>query len=145
MMLRILLLAAASALLPACSTYHADFAKAVQAAPVPPDGPTGPWKGAWTSNHNGHEGPLWCVITPGAPGTSDFRYRAGWAKIQFGDYTHTCPVKTQADGSLHIDSAMKLPGNWGTYTITGTVTDTRFDATYKSDTGDHGILKLRRP
>lgn len=144
-MFRMLFLAVASALLPACSTYHADFAKAVQAAPMPPDSPTGPWKGRWKSNHNGHEGPLWCVIKAGDAGPYDFRYRAGWAKIQFGDYTHTCPVKKQEDGSLRLDSAMKLPGDWGTYTITGTITNTVFDATYKADTGDHGTVKLRRP
>ncbi len=140
-----LLLVTVAALLAACSTYHADFAQAVQAAPVPPDSPSGPWKGRWVSQANGHEGPLWCVITPGPKGTCDFRYRAGWAHLQFGDYTHTCPVDTEADDSLKITSAMKLPGEWGTYTINGTITATKFDATYTSDTGDRGTMKLRRP
>jgi hypothetical protein len=144
-MLSRLLLVAFATLLASCTTYHIDFAKAVQAAPVPPDSPTGPWKGRWLSKQNGHEGPLWCIITPGAPGKSDFRYRAGWARFQFGDYTHTCPVETQADGSLKVNASMKLPAPWGTYTIKGTITPTQFDATYKSDTGDHGTMTLRRP
>lgn len=142
---RQIILAAATALFASCSTYHADFANAVQAAPVPPDAPTGPWKGRWMSQANGHKGALWCVITPGAEGTCDFRYRAGWAKLQFGDYTHTCPVETKNDGSLGIDSAMKLPGDWGTYTIKGTITATEFNATYSSNTGDRGTMTLRRP
>ena len=145
MLIRLMILSA-TVLLASCSTYHVDFARAVQAAPVPPDRPTGPWKGRWVSKANGHEGSLWCVITPGKEeGTCDFRYRAGWAKFQFGDYTHTCPVETLQAGSLKIASAMKLPGQWGTYTINGTVTPTEFDATYTSDTGDRGTMKLRRP
>ena len=144
MILRLCLLSV-SILLASCTTYHVDFAKAEKALPVPPDKPTGPWKGRWVSQANGHHGVLWCVISPAEKDTYDFRYRAGWAKFQFGDYTHTCPVKTNDDGSRELESAMKLPGDWGTYTIKGTITPTEFDATYKSDTGDHGTMKLRRP
>jgi hypothetical protein len=145
MISRLLVTAASAVLLASCTTYHVDFAKAVQALPVPPDSPTGPWKGRWVSQANGHEGALWCVVTQGPNDTYDFRYRAGWAKFQFGDYTHTCPVETGDDGSLKIAADMKLPGEWGTYTVKGTITPTEFDATYTSDTGDRGTMKLRRP
>ena len=145
MISRLLLPAIASVLLASCSAYHADFAQAVNALPAAPDSPTGPWKGRWVSQANGHEGALWCVISPAQGDAYDFRYRAGWAKFQFGDYTHTCPVQKKADGSFVLESAMKLPGEWGTYTIRGTISPTEFDATYTSDTGDRGTMKLRRP
>ncbi len=63
-----LILIAAVVLCASCSTYQLHFAKAVQAAPVPPDGPTGPWKGRWVSEVNGHQGALWCIITPAPNG-----------------------------------------------------------------------------
>ncbi len=40
---------------------------------------------------------------------------------------------------------MKLPGDWGTYTIKGTISATDFNASYSSDTGDRGTITLRRP
>ena len=55
---------------------------------------TGPWVGTWKSDWNGHEGPLWCIVseTPNQPGSYDFRYRAGWGVLKFGNYVHTVKV-----------------------------------------------------
>jgi hypothetical protein len=138
-----------AALLPSCSTftYQADFEKAVAAAPDPPADPTGPWKGSWISKHNGHSGPLWCMITPTpeAEDSYDFRYHAGWGKFEFGDFTHTVPGAMAEDGSLAVKGDMKLPGFVGTYTVDGKVTKDTFKANYKSDQGDHGTMTLERP
>jgi hypothetical protein len=147
MMPRLSVLLLLAVLLPCCSPYSADFAAAVDAAEVPRTKPTGPWKGRWLSKHNGHEGPLWCLVfpTPDTPGSYDFRYRAGWGMIHFGDYTHTTPLQVQADGSFTLRSAMKLPGDLGTYQVDGSLTPTTFIARYTADTGDHGTMSLKRP
>ena len=132
--------------LPSCSTYRADFAQAVANAEVPPNSPAGPWEGRWKSAHNGHEGPLWCLITPtpDTPGSYDFRYRAGWGRLQFGDYMTT--VKPKGTGATWtVEDSLDLPGGFGTYSIKGTITPTKFTAAFKADQGDHGKMTLTWP
>lgn len=132
--------------LASCSSYQRDFRKAsLAASKKAPGAPTGPWKGFWKSEVNGHHGPLWCLISKDAndPETYLFRYRAGWGVLQFGDYTH--PVIPEKKGeALVLDHAMTLPKNFGTYRIQGTVTPQQFSARYRGR-GDHGILSLERP
>lgn len=132
--------------LSSCSTYQGDFAQAVADAEVPPNSPQGPWQGRWKSNQNGHEGPLWCIISPVAdqPGSYQFRYRAGWGRLQFGDYATV--VKPANPGSpWTVQDSLELPGGFGTYSIKGTVTNREFSATFTSDGGDHGTMTLERP
>lgn len=134
-------------LMSSCLSYHARFEKAVaEAAGKYPD-PTGPWKGVWQSNWNGHEGPLWCIVTPtpDQPDTYDFRYRAGWGFFKFGNYVHTVKVDKTPEGHLLLKGEMELPKLVGTHSVDGKVTPKTFDASYKSEKGDHGIMKLRRP
>ena len=132
--------------LSSCSTYQADFAQAVAAAEVPANSPAGPWEGRWKSSFNGHEGPLWCIITPtpDQPGSYDFRYRAGWGALKFGDYTTTVKPEGTAT-SWTVTDTMDLPGGFGTYSIKGAVTPKTFSASFKSDGGDHGTMTLTRP
>ena len=144
---RLAVLLACTALLPSCLSYHARFDQAVAAAAGKFDGPTGPWKGEWKSNWNGHEGPLWCIVTPNPdhPGSYDFRYRAGWGILQFGNYVHTIKPEVTPDGHLIVQGEMELPKLVGTHSLDGTVTRDAFRANYKSDKGDHGTMTLRRP
>ena len=139
----------AGALLSSCGSfaYQADFDKAVAAAPAKAADPTGPWKGSWISKHNGHSGPLWCMVAPnpGKPGHYDFRYHAGWGKFQFGDFTHTVETKLTPEGTLPLKGEMELPGFVGNYTVDGVLTKDSFKAAYKSDQGDHGTMTLQRP
>lgn len=135
--------------LSSCLSYHARFEKAVAKAVARgnPTDLTGPWKGKWKSNWNGHEGPLWCIVTPTPekPGSYDFRYRAGWGVFQFGNYVHTLPVEKNPDGSCQVKGEMALPKLFGTHSLDGRISARIFDASYKSDKGDHGIMTLRRP
>ncbi len=138
----------ATAALTSCvpGTYHRDFKRDTAGLPDPPVSPEGPWIGRWKSKANGHEGPLWCMVhpTPGQPGHYDFRYRAGWGALKFGDYVHPVETAPAADGSLPLDSAMELPGGFGTYRVKGKLTADAFDATYSS-ANDRGTMTLRRP
>ena len=126
--------------------YHRDFAKATKALPVVPTTPEGPWKGTWKSQTNGHTGPIWCILQPSAEqaGKFDFRYRAGWGMLQFGDYTHTVPAAIAGDGSLALKGKMELPAGGGTYTVDGTLSPTSFEAKYSSK-ADRGTMSLQRP
>ena len=140
-------LAFASAL-SSCGTgsYPDGFAKASAALVRPPATAEGPWQGSWTSGVNGHHGPLWCIVrpTPNRPDHYDFRYRAGWGALRFGDYTHTTPARLAGDGSIHLAGAMQLPGGLGNYQVEGRLTRDTFHATYRS-AADHGTMTLRRP
>lgn len=141
-------LAAAMALaLSSCgNSYSRGFAEASAALPRPPVNAEGPWLGTWKSEVNGHTGPLWCIVqpTPDRPGEYDFRYRAGWGVLKFGEYTHTTPAKPAADGSLKLSGEMVLPGGFGTYEVEGSLTRDSFTANYQSK-GDRGIMTLKRP
>ena len=132
--------------LASCGTaYQADFRAMVRKADANPATPEGPWKGTWKSDVNGHEGPLWCMLSEGDDGEWDFRYRAGWGLMQFGDYVHTVPVKENPDGSISFKGKMDLPGGVGVHNVEGRVTKDEFEATYSSERGDKGKMSLARP
>ena len=136
-----------TALLGSCAPgYHAAFKKEAALLPDPPVSTEGAWKGSWKSDTNGHLGPLWCIVrpSPGEPDSHDFRYRAGWGVLRFGNYTHTTPTTRNRDGSLILNGAMALPAGLGTYKVKGKLTATTFDATYSSK-HDSGSFTLRRP
>lgn len=136
----------ALALSSCANSYTRGFAEASAALPRPPTNAEGPWIGTWKSDVNGHTGPLWCIVqpAPNRPGDYEFRYRAGWGMLKFGDYTHTTPAKPAADGSLELSGEMVLPGGFGTYQVEGHLTRESFTATYQSD-GDRGTMTLKRP
>lgn len=129
--------------LASCSSYQRDFRKATLTKPQP--GPTGPWKGHWQSEVNGHYGPLWCLVSRDSePDLWKFRYRAGWGFLQFGDYTHQITARPRKDGSLPVSGKMTLPNNFGTYSVHGLVTDDRLHLHYQGN-GDKGSMTLTRP
>lgn len=128
------------------SSYSRGFEKATAAMPRPPVNAEGPWEGTWKSSVNGHHGPLWAIVQPSAdrPGHYDFRYRAGWGALRFGDYTHTTPARLGRDGSIDLSGEMVLPGGLGNYQVKGRLTRDTFKATYRS-AADHGTMTLQRP
>ncbi|MEP4078300.1 hypothetical protein [Haloferula sp.] len=127
-------------------SYTRDFVKETAVQPKPPTSVEGAWIGEWKSEVNGHEGPLWCIVHPNdeEPGHYDFRYRAGWGLVHFGDYTHTVEVAPDASGNLPLEGEMELPAGLGTYTVKGELTREEFKATYKSK-ADRGSMVLKRP
>lgn len=144
-MARFLLLLIASFLVSCGSSYHEDFAKAEKDFKFNKS-PEGRWKGSWKSGVNGHEGPLWCLVSQDEedPAFWNFRYRAGWGVLQFGDYLHQVKAKSDAQGNLPLNAKMKLPNNFGTYAVKGKLTDENFNARYQGQ-GDRGTMTLTRP
>lgn len=144
---RVLPLIILSLALAACSPFQRDFRRVADEGR--PDGPTGAWQGRWTSEMNGHSGPLWCLVSPtveegGKAGRFDFRYRAGWGMFRFGDYTHR-GAGWMDGGVMRVGGEMKLPDAVGTYRIDGTLSPDRFSARFESDRGDRGRIELSRP
>ena len=138
----------ATLLLASCSSYQRDFGTSVKEyRPVikRKPSPAGPWKGTWKSEVNGHHGPLWCMIAKDEtlPDTYNFRYRAGWGVLQFGDYTHRIATK-EKNGILPLNHSMTLPKNFGTYRIKGQVSPTLFKCHFEGN-GDKGTMILQRP
>jgi hypothetical protein len=78
-----------------------------------------------------------------SPDTYNFRYRAGWGLLQFGDYTHPITT-TQEDGALSLNHSMALPNNFGTYRIKGRVGPTQFECRFQGNS-DKGTMALQRP
>ena len=128
-----------------CSSYQRDFKKAAKKF-KPQQSPEGPWKGTWKSEKNGHQGPLWCLVSqdPTNPDLWNFRYRAGWGVLQFGDYTHQVATKLKSNGTLPVKGSMTLPKGFGTYSVEGELTPTRFSLEYEGS-GDQGIMNLSHP
>lgn len=133
------------ALVSCVSRYERDFQSAVEVMPESPPSVEGPWVGRWRSDTNGHEGPLWCLVRERDGGGYDFRYRAGWGVMQFGDYLHAIEEVEETESGIAFRGAMDLPGGVGVYDVEGLVVPDFFDAEYRSDRGDHGTIKLRRP
>lgn len=78
-----------------------------------------------------------------SPDTYNFRYRAGWGVLQFGDYTHPITTKKK-DGTLFLNDSMTLPNNFGTYRVKGQVDPTKFECRFQGN-GDKGTMILQRP
>lgn len=128
------------------NSYTREFVKASATLASPPANAEGPWLGTWKSEVNGHTGPLWCIVKPNPdrPADYDFRYRAGWGALRFGDYTHITPARLANDGSMALVGEMKLPGGFGNYQVEGNLTRDTFTATYRG-AEDRGVMTLKRP
>lgn len=139
----------AALFLASCSSYQKDFrasTKEFQKITKPISTPAGPWKGTWQSEVNGHHGPLWCLISRDRENLTlwNFRYRAGWGVLQFGDYTHQLHAKLSPASVLPLKGQMTLPNNFGTYGIEGTADPLSFKVRYQGN-GDKGTMTLTRP
>ena len=143
--MRLLLILLTSLLISCGSSYQADFQKSKKQFKQGQSA-SGPWKGTWKSDVNGHTGPVWSIISQNQkdPTLWDFRYRAGWGVFQFGDYLHQVKTQPNKDGSLSLDAKMKLPNNFGTYAVKGKLTPKEFKVRYTGQ-GDKGIMTLARP
>lgn len=143
--MRLLLILMTSLLVSCGGSYQADFQKSKkqfkQGKSV-----EGPWKGTWKSEVNSHTGPVWSIVSQNKKNSKiwDFRYRAGWGVLQFGDYLHQVQTKLNKDESLPLDAKMKLPNNFGTYAVKGTLTAKEFKVRYTGQ-GDKGTMTLSRP
>ena len=127
-----------------CSTFNRDWRRA--AAVAPPAGDiTGPWKGSWVSQVNGHHGALRSLVARIDDTNYRSRYRATyWRWFRFR-YAVDVRVVRDSDGVFKFEGEADL--GWlagGLYRYTGHATPTNFVSTYQSR-HDHGVFEMTRP
>lgn len=126
-----------------CSSFQRDWERAAK-TPAAADSIEGRWEGRWSSEVNGHNGRLRCVLTPKHGNIYTASFRATYGKFLHYSYRVDFPF-TEGDGAWQFAGAENL--GWlagGVYHYTGRVSPTNFHATYQSDY-DHGTFEMSRP
>ncbi len=135
---------AAASLLSGCLGFHREWAKAQRAFPPPRQDIEGPWTGSWRSGMNDHSGKLRCIVREVGPGRYEFHYWATWGRVLSGGFRIECEAEEEdGEWSFAGDKDLGLLG--GKFTHRGTATAEGFEATFRSERGDHGSFELERP
>ena len=126
-----------------CSSFNREWRKAAQTA-VAPDSMEGRWQGHWSSDANGHDGKLRCIVSQREDGDYAARFRATYMKIL--RFSYTVPLKVEhTDDVWHFhgeENLGKMAG--GVYQYEGNATPMNFHSTYRSKY-DHGVFEMERP
>src|SRR5262245_51375048 len=69
-----------------CSTFDREWSEASK-SPQSVTELSGRWQGVWTSDVNGHNGALRCIISPGTNGIYRARFHAKYRKVLSFGYT----------------------------------------------------------
>jgi hypothetical protein len=126
-----------------CTTFNHEWVKA-EAQPTPGTGVLGRWEGSWSSEVNGHNGNLRCVVTPKHDATSyRARFHAIYRKVIGFGYTVPLHVN-ETNGVFEFRGDANL-GWWagGVYHYEGRVQGNDFFCTY-SCKYDHGTFQMKR-
>ena len=133
--------------LSSCSIgFNREWSKATaQAAAQHPKDITGPWRGIWRSDANGHNGELRCIITAldDKSGSSRFHYHATFMKFLSATYDVTHVVKPVKGGFIFSGDQELTGAGGGLYHYEGKATPHEFHATYRS-ASDHGVFEMKR-
>lgn len=108
-------------------------------------GMEGRWKGEWRSEWNGHSGGLRCLMTPQDEGHYLAWFFSTYAGIFFFQYETVFRVRAGGHGTLGFEGEQdlgKMVG--GVYRYEGTVVEDSFQATFRAENGDHGVMEMRR-
>lgn len=121
---------------------------AYEAAPaateaVPAVDLTGTWTGTWCSGKNGHHGPMTAQFSVGCNGSYEVRFKGRFCAIIPFTYRTTLKATQNADGSVTLTGSRRLGLLMGTFSMQGTVTGDKLQATYCSKQ-DHGTFSLSR-
>jgi hypothetical protein len=125
-----------------CSSFNREWRQAYQ-APAPLDSLEGRWEGRWSSDANGHNGNLRCLITRKKDGDYAAWFRATYMRVLHFSYTVSLQAESR-DGIWQFrgeEDLGKLSG--GIYRYVGSATEANFHSTYQSEY-DHGIFELKR-
>jgi len=131
-------------LLAGCSAFDRDW----NAAPAASAGTLeGRWEGKWTSDANGHEGALRCIITRHQDSGWEARYYASytWGIIPF-TFEYTIPLTALRDGDAWISRGGAELGCWiagGWYEYEARASAEEYVASYRSDF-DRGVFRMKR-
>lgn len=105
----------------------------------------GRWKGEWRSEWNGHSGGLRCLTTREDEESYRAWFFSTYAGIFFFQYQMVFRVRAGENGTLSFEGEQdlgKMVG--GVYRYEGTVVEDSFQATFRAENGDHGVMEMRR-
>lgn len=140
---RWLLAVVALLLLTGCSSFNREWSAAGK-SPTPADSMTGRWEGRWSSDVNGHNGALRCIISPVTNDVVRAQFRATYLKV--ARFSYTVPLQvTASNGVWHFcgeENLGVMAG--GVYRYAGAANSTNFNATYTSK-HDWGVFRMTRP
>jgi hypothetical protein len=126
-----------------CSSFHGEWRRA-GAQPERPGTLTGRWEGRWTSDFNGHNGKLRCLISQDAEAQYAARFRASYLGVLRFEYTVPLQVAQQSNRWTFQGEADlgKLAG--GVYRYDGAITEgTNFHSSYRAEI-DHGFFQMQK-
>jgi hypothetical protein len=139
----LVVLLALLALFTGCRSFDKAWAKAAE-EPVAKTNILGGWSGTWTSEVNGHDGALRCVVTQERDGIFSARFHAVYHKVM--GFAYTVPLHTiETNGVFQFSGEANL-GWWagGVYHYEGYSNETNFFSTYSCNY-DHGTFQMTRP
>jgi hypothetical protein len=126
-----------------CSSFNRDWRQAAKQPPAP-DELAGRWEGRWSSDYNGHNGKLRCLMTRESPTEYAARFRASYLGILRFEYTVPLQVSEQTDGWTFSGAADLGKAAGGVYHYQGAVTEgTNFHSSYRA-TVDHGEFHMQK-
>lgn len=105
--------------------------------------PSGCWSGSWLSCKSGHHGVLRATLTPCGDHAYRAEFRGRFFKIMPFRYTVTLQVVGVDQDGVHLAGSQSLGRLFGTFHYRATITDCRFEATYRS-CKDWGKFSLGR-
>lgn len=126
-----------------CSTFDEDW----NAARGFSTGIEGRWEGTWSSDVNGHQGGLRCLVTRRSDDGFDARFHAtysDWCGTLGFEYTVPMAVRAAADG-WRLGGSADL--GWlagGVYEYDGLATLAKFFCNFQA-AEDHGVFQMTRP
>jgi hypothetical protein len=125
-----------------CTTFNREWAE-TEVQPIAGSGVLGRWEGSWSSEVNGHDGKLRCVVTPKHDATYRARFHAVYRKVV--GFGYTVPLRViETNGVFEFRGDANL-GWWagGVYHYQGHVQGNDFFCTY-SCKYDHGTFQMKR-
>jgi hypothetical protein len=107
--------------------------------------PTGVWRGKWTSQTTGHQGPMRVRITPQSDGNYNARFTGRFALVIPFTYRATMTPVDCDDCGMTLVSHKQLGPILGSYSMTARVTGNQLHAGFSAakDTGTFSMTRRR--
>ena len=109
------------------------------------ESPPGVWKGKWTSQSTGHQGPMRVRITPQSDGNYNARFTGRFALVIPFTYRATMTPVACDDCGMTLVSSKTLGPVLGSYSMTARVSGNQLQAGFKAakDTGTFSMTRRR--
>lgn len=104
---------------------------------------SGCWDGCWSSDYNGHHGPLKATIVRLDAQSYAVQFRGRFFKVIPFVYAVVLDVVAEDDASITLAGSHSLGRKFGTFSYTATVTAEDFNARFNAGK-DHGCFSMKK-